>query len=64
MNDKQIVAYVRKMIVTNLDANECINEAISIQLDTSNTLLLEHIKGVIKLLEKAKEILEDKNGKQ
>ena len=61
MNDEQIVAYVRRMIVHNLNNNDCLKEAITIQMDTSNTLLLAHIKGVIELFEKAKEILEAKH---
>lgn len=58
MNDEQIVMYVRKMIMNNLKDNDCLKDVFAIQADRTNTLLLAHIKGVIELFEKAKEILE------
>lgn len=61
MNDEQIVMYVRRMIINNLKDNDCLKDVFAIQFDKSNILLLEHIKGVIELFEKAKEILEGKD---
>ena len=59
MTDKQIVEYVKRMIVYNLDNNDCQKEAISINFDDTNKLLLAHIKGLIEVFKKAKEILEN-----
>ena len=58
MTDKQIVEYVKRIIVYNLDNNDCQKEAILINFDNTNKLLLEHIIGLIALFKKAKEILE------
>ena len=63
MTDKQIVEYVKRMIVYNLDNNDCQKEAILINFDDTNKLLLAHIKGLIELFKKAKEILEKESDK-
>ncbi len=59
MNDEQIVKYVKEIIISNL-SNYHIKDAILVATDETNELLLEHINGLIKLFEKAKEILEKK----
>ena len=66
MSDEQIVEYCRKMIVTNLnqyDSNMS-NPKVVIEICELNSnndeLLLEHCKGVKKILEKCIEILEKK----
>ena len=63
MNDKQIVEYVRKLIKANLnqyietgDTKTILAEIYN--LDNDNKVLLEHIKGVKELLEKAEQIIE------
>ena len=63
MNDKQIVEYVRKLIKANLnqyietgDTKTILAEIYN--LDKDNKVLLEHIKGVKELLEKAEQIIE------
>ena len=61
MTDKQIVEYVKRIIVYNLDNNDCQKEAILINFDNTNKLLLEHIIGLIALFKKAKGILEKEN---
>ena len=63
MTDKQIVEYVKRMIAYNLDNNDCQKETILINFDDTNKLLLAHIKGLIELFKKAKEILEKESDK-
>lgn len=64
MNDKQIVEYARKLIRANLMQYEETNTAYiistiyNLDTDKTNGELLEHINGVIELLQKAKEIIE------
>ena len=64
MNDKQIVEYARKLIRANLLQYEetntatIISEIYNLDNDKTNKELLEHINGVIELLQKAKEIIE------
>lgn len=63
MNDKQIVGYVKEMIVNNLSTRGFFEETVLISCDKTNNLLLEHIDGLIELFNKAKEILESKSDK-
>lgn len=56
MNDEQIVQYVKDMILGNLNRYGETTEIICIMAD--DEYLLEHIKGVMALFKKAKEILE------
>ena len=64
MNDKQIVEYARRLIRANLLQYEetntatIISEIYNLDNDKTNKELLEHINGVIELLQKAKEIIE------
>ena len=65
MNDKQIVEYVRKLIKANLnqyietgDTKTILAEIYNLDNDKDNKVLLEHIKGVKELLEKAEQIIE------
>ena len=67
MNDKQIVEYVRKLIKANLnqyietgDTKTILAEIYNLDNDKDNKVLLEHIKGVKELLEKAEQIIEQK----
>lgn len=66
MNDKQIVEYCRKLIISNLrqyseqNPGVILNEIFEIESDKTNQKLLEHCNGLIALLEKCVEILEDK----
>ena len=66
MNDKQIIEYVRNMIKTNLQQSlqdgtggtkVLIAEIYNLNNDEDNKVLLEHIKGVKALLEKAEQII-------
>lgn len=70
MNDKQIIEYVRNMIKANLqqylqdgtgDTKLLISEIYNLDDDKDNKILLEHIKGVKALLEKAEQIIETQN---
>ena len=63
MNDKQIVDYVQDMIVDNLAKRDFWREIFTIKNDKTNKELLAHIEGLIELFTKAKEILENKGGK-
>ena len=58
MNDKQIVETVKQMILVNLNYNNCTRDVVSLMVDETNKVLLAHIKGIIALFQKAKEILE------
>lgn len=67
MNDKQIVEYVRNMIIVNLnqyiqnktgDVRLLMSEIYNLENDENNETLLGHIKGVKELLEKAEKIIE------
>ena len=65
MNDKQIVDYARKLIKANLnqyietgDTKTIVAEIYNLDNDKDNKVLLEHIKGVKELLEKAEQIIE------
>lgn len=64
MNDKQIVDYARKLVTANLsqykDTNPrmIISEIYNLESDKTNKLLLEHLKGLDELIQKAIEILE------
>lgn len=60
MSDRETIDYVRRMIVSTLNDNSRFRDGVTLMLDTSNTLLLAHIKDMIKLLEKARDILENK----
>lgn len=67
MNDKQIVEYARKLIKANLnqyietgDTKTILAEIYNLDNDKDNKVLLEHIKGVKELLEKAEQIIEQK----
>ena len=67
MNDKQIIEYVRDMIKANLnqyietgDTKTILSELYNLDNDKNNEVLLEHIKGVKALLEKAEQIIERK----
>lgn len=67
MNDKQIIEYVRDMIKANLhqyiktgDTKMILSELYNLDNDKNNEVLLEHIKGVKALLEKAEQIIERK----
>ncbi len=60
MNDKQIITYVKNMIVSNLANNDCTKDVALLITDTTNRELLAHINGLIELFTKAKEILENK----
>lgn len=64
MTDKQIVEYVKRIITNNLAENDCYIEVAAIGFDNNNEILLGHIKALISVFEKAKEILikeSDKN---
>ena len=64
MNDEQIIEYVKKMLIVNLqqymDNNPMLitHEVFEIQNENDNTALLAHLKGVKNLIEKAIEIIE------
>ena len=67
MNDKQIIEYVRSMIKANLqqyvqdgtgDIKVLMAEIYNLDNDKNNKSLLEHIKGVKALLERAEQIIE------
>ena len=71
MNDKQIIEYVRNMIKANLyqyvqdgtgDVKVLMAEIYNLDNDKNNKVLLEHIKGVKALLEKAEQIIEQEIG--
>ena len=71
MNDKQIIEYVRNMIRANLqqyvqdgtgDIKVLMAEIYNLDNDKDNKALLEHIKGVKALLEKAEQIIEQPKG--
>ncbi len=64
MNDKQIVKYVKDMIINNLAMRDYWEEMFTIKSDETNKTLLGHIDGLIELFTKAKEILENKGGKE
>ena len=70
MNDKQVVEYVRNLIQANLrqyvdkgDTTTIMAEIMGLdaEIDKNNTRLLEHIKGVKALLERAEQIIEKAN---
>ena len=58
MSDEKIIEYVRYIVLNNLNHNGFTKECAYVMNDETNRLLLEHIKGLIALFEKAKEILE------
>ena len=58
MTVKQIVETVKQMILVNLNYNNCTRDVVSLMVDETNKVLLAHIKGIIALFQKAKEILE------
>lgn len=66
MNDEQIIEYCRKLIISNLhqyteqNPGLILNEIFEIESDETNQKLLEHCNGLMALLEKCVEILEDK----
>ena len=69
MNDKQIIEHVRNMIKANLqqyindgtgDIKILMAEIWKLDDDKDNKVLLEHIKAVKLLLEKAEQIIESK----
>lgn len=64
MNDKQIVEYVKRLIIENLNQYVCtgdteliLSEIYNLDSDKDNKVLLGHIKGVKALLEKAEQII-------
>ena len=67
MNDEQIVEYCKRLIKENLhqyveeNPGVILNEIFEIDNDKTNQKVLEHCYGLIALLEKCVEILEDKN---
>ena len=63
MSNKQVIKYVKNLIINNLAKNECWEEIFFIKEDKTNETLLAHINGLIVLFVKAKEILEKKGGK-
>ena len=65
MNDEQIVEYVKRLIIENLNQYVCtgdteliLSEIYNLDSDKDNKVLLGHIKGVKALLEKAEQIIE------
>ena len=71
MSDKQIIEYVKNMIEANLhqyvqngtgDIKVLMAEIYNLDNDKDNKLLLEHIKGVKALLERAEQIIEQGKG--
>ncbi len=73
MNDKQIIEYVKNMIRANLqqyvqdgtgDIKVLMAEIYNLDNDKDNKVLLEHIKGVKALLEKAEQIIEQAKSKR
>ena len=73
MNDKQIIEYVKNMIRANLqqyvqdetgDIKVLMAEIYNLDDDKDNKVLLEHIKGVKALLEKAEQIIEQAKSKR
>ena len=63
MNDEQIINFVRDMIADNLAKRDFWEEIFFIKFDETNKTLIAHIDGLIELFTKAKEILENKGGK-
>ena len=66
MNDYQIVEYARRIIMSNLTYWGLTTEIAEIMADSSNKVILAHIKGLNELFDKAREILEkeiEENGK-
>ena len=64
MNDGQIVEYVKRLIIENLNQYVCtgnteliLSEIYNLDNDKDNKVLLGHIKGVKALLEKAEQII-------
>lgn len=73
MNDEQIIEYVKNMIRANLqqyvqdetgDIKVLMAEIYNLDDDKDNKVLLEHIKGVKALLEKAEQIIEQAKSKR
>lgn len=62
MTDKQIIEYVKQMIMDNLERGDNVKEMAMLIVDDTNELLLAHIIGLIALFKKAKEIINDKGG--
>lgn len=58
INNKQIVAYVKDMVIDNLRKRDFWQEIFIIINDKSGKVLVGHIDGLIELFTKAKEILE------
>ncbi len=63
MSDNQIIEYVRDMVINNLTRRGYWEDAALINTDDENKELLAHINGLLKLFEKAKEILEKSDKK-
>ena len=63
MEEREIIKYVEDMIVNNLAKRDYWREAMNVKCDETKKCLIAHIDGLIELFTKAKEILENKGGK-
>lgn len=57
--NKEIINYARRIVVAILKEGNYVQDALLIAKDDDNEFLLEHIKGILAVLKKAKEIIEN-----